>query len=136
MPTTVAAPRRSLLRARAVPIGLSALAVSLAFNVLTLAGSGVSLRPQQHVTADGRPELTWRPVEGAKGYDVILWRGRERVLDLWPKDAHVTLPARWRHRSAVLTPHSGRILWFVYPVLSRSPKMTFGPLVASGRLAA
>jgi hypothetical protein len=125
-PPEPATAQPSKVRARAVPLLLTALVVSLALNVLTFT--------RTRTNEDGRTELKWRPVAGAQGYDVILWRGGERVLDLWPTAAHVTLPARWRHHGQVLTPRSGGLLWFVYPVVARSPKTTFGTLVASGRL--
>jgi hypothetical protein len=119
-------------RRRMVPLVLAALVLSLVLNVVALTGRRVSLGTD--ATGSGRTELAWRPVAGAQGYDVILWRGGRRVLDVWPTAAHVTLPASWRHGGVLMTPRTSGLLWFVYPILSRSPKTTFGPLVASGRL--
>ena len=69
-------------------------------------------------------QLRWQSVPGAAFYNVILWRGGKRVLDLWPRTASVPLPLRR------LT--SGVYQWFVYPVRERRGKQQFGRLAASG----
>lgn len=130
-PAPIAVAGGSTFREPVVRVALGVLALVFVLNVVTLTGSRVSFGA--HLTADGRTEIAWRPVVGATAYDVILWRGSKRVLDLWPTAAHVTLPARWRSGGELVTPRSG-LLWFVYPVLARSPESTFGPLAASGQL--
>jgi hypothetical protein len=75
--------------------------------------------------------LRWKRQRGASYYDLVLWRGGRRVLDLWPRHAEAHL--RGRVGSAVheeLQP--GRYLWFVYPGYGPRASHTYGALIASG----
>jgi hypothetical protein len=84
-------------------------------------------RPVTSVPGPGGPgvELRWQSVSGAVSYDVIVWRGGARVLDLWPTGSRVRIPY------AALDP--GRYLWFVYPRAGSG--RGFGPLAGHGSFA-
>ena len=77
--------------------------------------------------------LSWSAVAGAKLYDVIVWQGTTRVLDLWPTTTHVTVPATWTYRGVTYTRSAAtHYLWFVYPAFGSKSSLTYGALVKSG----
>ena len=77
--------------------------------------------------------LSWNEVPGATRYDVILWQGHTRVLDLWPSAAHVVVPAVWTYKGKVFHRTAGaKYLWFVYAVLGSKNALTYSSLVHSG----
>jgi hypothetical protein len=121
---------------RAITVGgvLAALAVGLCTLLLVLAGSDgtqptstVAERAGEAAGAS-RFQLRWKPVRGARLYNVILWKGGERVLDLWPASASVRVPKRR------LEP--GTYQWFVYPLLGEGQSRRYGRVVARGTLKA
>jgi hypothetical protein len=73
-------------------------------------------------------ELRWKPVAGATLYNVILWKGGVRALDLWPKSATVRVPKQR------LEP--GTYQWFVYPLLRAGDGQRYGRVTARGTLKA
>lgn len=81
-----------------------------------------------------RPRLHWVRVAGASYYNVVLWRGHRRVLDLWPTATHVLLPRTWRRGEirGALVP--GRYVWFVYPGIGPKPAAHYGTSVQRGVL--
>jgi hypothetical protein len=80
-------------------------------------------------TPVARRTLEWPAAPGATSYDVVVWRGHRRMVDLWPKRPRIdveTLACGGARRL-----DRGRYLWFVYPVLGGDPTR-FGPLVKWG----
>src|SRR5205085_4950676 len=80
-----------------------------------------------HVAPGAEPVLSWKPVRGASYYDVQLFRGRVRILDLWPSDAHVTVPVRWVYGGADYRLQRGRYRWDVYPGRGTQSQLLLGP---------
>jgi hypothetical protein len=77
--------------------------------------------------------LRWKAVPGATRYDVILWQGHARVLDLWPSTPHVVVPAVWTYNGKVFHRTAGaKYLWFVYAVLGPKTALRYSSLVNSG----
>jgi hypothetical protein len=101
------------------------------------AGAGKAVRTppvtRKVVSAAAPLTLHWPAVTGASLYDVILWRGATRVLDLWPTTTHVLVPVSWTsggkvfHRTGAM-----HFLWFVYPALGSKTSPTYGSLIRSG----
>lgn len=77
--------------------------------------------------------LHWAAAPGAFLYDVILWQGHTRVLDLWPTTTHVTVPQVWTYKGKVFHRLAGtHYLWFVYPVLGSKTAPRSGSLIRTG----
>jgi len=75
--------------------------------------------------------LKWPEAPSALQYDVVIWRGHERVLDLWrrvPRLDVATLPCAQARK---LTPNALH-LWFVYPQISHGKTARFGTLLKWG----
>jgi len=135
VPAVPAARPRVAWAPRRVTIALLAASVALnGFLVVRARERGAVAAPALRAAAGARSAatLTWQPAAGASAYDLILWRGHRRALDLWPTRTQVTVPARWRYRGVRFALHDGPYLWFVYPRLGPRGHATYGPLLASG----
>lgn len=80
------------------------------------------------------PGLHWVRVASASYYNVVLWRGHRRVLDLWPTATHVLLPRSWSRGGARGSLVPGRYVWFVYPGIGSKPAAHYGTPVQRGVL--
>lgn len=78
--------------------------------------------------------LSWASLPRADYYDVQLFRGAARILDLWPTTNRVEVPARWTYGGVNyrLTPGSYR--WYVYPGFGQQTELRLGKLRARGIL--
>ena len=77
--------------------------------------------------------LRWRRSAGATGYDVVIWQGHRRVLDVWTTRPQVDLSALSCAQRRKLA-KNGRYLWFVYPMFRSKAPTRFGALVHWGVL--
>jgi hypothetical protein len=78
------------------------------------------------------PMLRWTPVRGAGYYNVQLFRGKRKVLSVWPARPRLQLDGSWRfagERRRLVAGHTYR--WFVWP--GRGPRAAndYGPLVGT-----
>jgi hypothetical protein len=80
------------------------------------------------------PRLHWVRVASASYYNVVLWRGHRRVLDLWPTTTHVLLPRTWNRGGARGSLVPGRYIWFVYPGIGPKTAAHYGTPVQRGVL--
>ena len=78
-----------------------------------------------------RRALRWRKVAAAVEYDVVIWRGHRRVLDVWTTRSRLDLAGLPCVQARKLAAGQ-RYLWFVYPILARGGKDRFGPLLEWG----
>ena len=85
------------------------------------------LRPAAGARVRTAPLLAWRPVAGARFYNVQLHRGGKKILTVWPRRTRLRLPTAWVFggRAYRLTP--GRYTWYVWPYA----KGRFGRLIGS-----
>jgi hypothetical protein len=73
--------------------------------------------------------LDWVNVERARFYNVQVWRGREKILSVWPSASQYRFKPSWRfegeRRSLV---RGARYRWYVWPRIGRR----YGPLIGRG----
>ncbi len=74
------------------------------------------LAPARNARVRKPPRLLWTPRKGADFYNLQLFRGKEKILSVWPKRNRYRLRSSWvwggkRHR---LSP--GRYTWYVWPI--------------------
>jgi len=94
---------------------------------------------QRHKSSAGSPSsapakslrLKWPKASSAVQYDVVIWRGHARVLDLWTRTPRLDVAALPCAQARKLTPNA-RHLWFVYPQVSRGKTARFGALLKWG----
>jgi hypothetical protein len=82
-----------------------------------------------------RKTLRWPTAAAAVEYDVVIWQGHRRVLDVWTREARLDPAALACPAARKLRP-GGRYLWFVYPSFGRGSARHFGPLVKWGTFRA
>ena len=90
------------------------------------------LSPADGATVDDRPTLQWTTVRGADYYNVQLFRGRRKLLSVWPTRPRLKLERAWRfegHRRA-LKP-GRRYRWLVWPGRGKRARNDYGPLIGS-----
>jgi type 1 fimbria pilin len=78
------------------------------------------------------PLLRWTAVRGARYYNVQLYRGKRKLLSVWPTRPRLALAERWRFdgkRRRLTAGHTYR--WFVWP--GRGPRAAndYGRLVGT-----
>ena len=60
------------------------------------------------------PILSWKPVRGAKYYNVQLFRGSKRIFAAWPRRAGLGLPTTWKWAGHRYRLSKGRYRWYVW----------------------
>jgi hypothetical protein len=124
---------------RRAPLGIAAVTGVMALAALfgplvvttvsrTVAGgsAGATAPAPASAPAARGYDIRWRPVPGATYYNLVLQVQGVRSLDLWPRQAHVHIPA------GSLPP--GRYTWFVYPAVKAGARPSYGPLAGRGGL--
>ncbi len=98
-------------------------AVTLTPRVRTL------VAPQAGATLKQAPRLRWVQVPGASYYNVQLFRGKTKILSVWPGLTHYTLTKSWRYngRSFKLTP--GTYYWYVWAGYGPHKARKYGPVL-------
>ena len=74
--------------------------------------------------------LEWPEAEGATVYDVVLWRGGRRMLDLWPQTNRLDVRAAAAKAGKRLAP--GTYQWFAFAGFGSRDDLRFGEPLANG----
>jgi hypothetical protein len=75
------------------------------------------------------PLLSWAPVAKASYYNVQLFRGKQKVMSVWPRTTTFKLVRSWRYggRDYKLSP--GRYRWYVWPGFGPRAQSKYGAMV-------
>jgi hypothetical protein len=75
------------------------------------------------------PLLVWTAVKGASYYNVQLFRGRKKVLSIWPKITKLQLKRTWTYagKKYALTP--ARYRWYVWPGYGPRKNARYKPIL-------
>ena len=88
--------------------------------------------PAEGARLDGPPRLRWTSVRGADYYNVQLFRGRRKILSLWPEKPHLQLRSKWRYAGHKRRLKPGkRYRWFVWPGEGRRSSSDYGRLIGA-----
>jgi hypothetical protein len=106
---------------------------NVATQTVTVVPNPRLLSPAPNARLITPPVLRWTAKLGASYYNVQLYRGRKRILSVWPAHASFALPSRWRfaHHHYRLTP--GVYRWYVWPGIGPRSAARYGPAIGSGR---
>jgi hypothetical protein len=91
-----------------------------ATGILAPASGAVVRRP---------PVVEWSAVNGARFYNVQLWRGRAKLLTTWVRSPKLALKQRWTFAGAQRRLVDGRYKAYVWPALGTPKNPRYGRLV-------
>ena len=74
--------------------------------------------------------LEWPEAEGATVYDVVVWRGGRRMLDLWPQTNRLDVRTAAAKAGKRLAP--GTYQWFAFAGFGSRDDLRFGEPLANG----
>jgi hypothetical protein len=77
------------------------------------------------------PLLKWRRVRGARYYNVQLYRGKTKILSIWPKSARLQLHSSWRYNRHRHRLSKGIYKWYVWPGFGPTSKHHYGALIGA-----
>jgi hypothetical protein len=84
--------------------------------------------PRSRARLTDPPVLRWTPVEGARYYNVQLFRGDRKVLSAWPTRPRLALRQRWQYYGDQRL-QRGRYRWIVWPGEGRRSQREYGPAI-------
>lgn len=88
--------------------------------------------PANGARLDEPPLLRWTSVRGADYYNVQLFRGRRKILSLWPAKPHLQLRSKWRYAGHKRRLKPGkRYRWFVWPGAGPRSRNDYGRLIGA-----
>jgi len=92
---------------------------------------GSSLRPFIDTELTELPLLSWGKVKNASYYNLQVFKGKKKVMSIWPKTSKAQLPDHWKYhgRKQTLTP--GLYRWYVWPGYGSMKHRKYGKLVGS-----
>jgi Bacterial Ig-like domain len=94
----------------------------------TIATSAL-LAPRGGARVTKPPLLRWRPVARARYYNVQVFRGKQKVLSVWPTRARLQLRARWKFAGRVRRLTPGAYRWYVWPGFGVPSARNYGQLL-------
>jgi hypothetical protein len=78
------------------------------------------------------PLLSWTSVRGADYYNVQLFRGRRKILSVWPTKPRLQLHSKWRYAGDKRRLKPGkRYRWFVWPGEGSRSQSDYGRLIGA-----
>ena len=89
-----------------------------------------------NVKSSAPPMLTWTPVRGATYYNVQLYRQGAKVLSMWPAQASLQVPRKWRFDGHRYRLRPGRYRWFVWPGFGKRDAGRYGHRIGAGTFVA
>jgi hypothetical protein len=75
------------------------------------------------------PVLSWFPAAGAAYYNVQLFRGRTKVLSIWPARPKLALRRSWSYNGRTFRLVPGRYRWYVWPGVGARKANRYGTLL-------
>ena len=110
----------------AVPPGTPAPGPTSEGHRLLAPSSGAVLRARRP------PLLRWTPVQGARYYNVQLFRKGRKILSAWPTRPRYQLKRRWTYRGELRRLVPGRYRWLVWPGFGPRSKADYGRRMGPG----
>jgi large repetitive protein len=95
--------------------------------------SSALLAPRGGARVTKPPLLRWRPVARARYYNVQVFRGKQKVLSVWPTRARLQLRARWKFAGRVRRLTPGAYRWYVWPGFGVPSARNYGQLLGQSR---
>ncbi|MBA2475230.1 MAG: HYR domain-containing protein [Actinobacteria bacterium] len=88
--------------------------------------------PREGARIAGPPVLVWSRVGAATYYNVQLYRGKQKVLSVWPVRARFFLRSGWKYGGKSFKLEPGLYRWYVWPGLGRRSQSRYGTMLGEG----
>jgi hypothetical protein len=75
------------------------------------------------------PLLKWSALPGASYYNVQLFRGRQKILSVWPRGTSLKLQRTWAYGGRSFRLEPGRYAWYVWPGIGLRSAAHYGKLL-------
>jgi hypothetical protein len=95
----------------------------------TVSGGALLRSPADGGVVRKPPRLLWTGARGATFYNVQLYRGSQKVLSTWPRNAAVQLAKGWIYAGRRFTWKKGLYRWYVWPAFGPRTKSHYGQLL-------
>lgn len=89
------------------------------------------LSPAAGSTLRAPPLLRWKPVAGAKFYNVQLYRNGRKVLSTWPAAAKLRLGRTWTYGGKRQRLEPGLYTWYVWGARGTRARPVYSPVLGS-----
>jgi len=73
--------------------------------------------------------LVWVPVPGATYFNVQIYRGKDKILSVWPRKATFTVPKGWTYEGKSYRLRPGVYRWYVWPGVGKKAESNYGSLM-------
>jgi hypothetical protein len=91
--------------------------------------SSALLAPRGGARVTKPPLLVWRPVARSGYYNVQVFRGKQKVLSVWPTRTRLQLRPRWTFAGRVRRLTAGTYRWYVWPGYGSPSARRYGRLL-------
>jgi hypothetical protein len=88
-------------------------------------------RPTAGARVTAPPLLVWAPVRTASYFNVQLWRGKTKLLSVWPNAARYRLARTWSYEGQARRLAPGVYTWYVWPGLGPRSQARYGAMLGS-----
>jgi hypothetical protein len=92
---------------------------------------GSTLRPFIDTELQELPVLSWGKVKTASYYNLQLFKGKKKVMSIWPHTTKAQLPGQWKYHGRKQTLSAGLYRWYVWPGIGAMKRHRYGKLVGS-----
>jgi hypothetical protein len=109
-------------------------AIDVVVSIASVAQQSATMfraQPKAGTVVKAAPVLRWAKVAGATYFNVQVWRGKRKVLSVWPSVPRLRLPSRWAFDGATLRLDPGTYTWYVWPGLGDRKKARYGHMLGS-----
>jgi hypothetical protein len=100
--------------------------------LVVVARAQLLLAPKDEARVKAPPLLRWKAISTADYYNVQLFRGKTKLLSVWPLKPSYKLKARWRYGGKSFRLIPGIYTWFVWPGEGALAKADYGALLGEG----
>jgi hypothetical protein len=93
------------------------------------------LAPREGASVSKPPVLRWARTNGARYFNVQIYRGSTKILTAWPTGASLKLSTTWRYGGRVYRLTPGLYRWYVWPGLGNISAARYGALMGERTFA-
>jgi hypothetical protein len=90
------------------------------------------LSPALDARVSTPPLLSWTPKRHADYYNVQLYRGKRKILSIWPQSARLQLGRAWKFERHRYRLRPGGYRWYVWPGFGPRSAGHYGRLIGTG----